>query len=52
MVGEDANGVIVGRHRSTGIARPKVWERARYFNEHQRLTAAIDAAEMDEHVHS
>ena len=52
MAGEDANGKIIGRHRSTGIARPKVWERARYFNEHQKLTAAIDASEMDELVGS
>ena len=48
MMGEDANGKVLGRHRSTGIARPKVWERARYYNEHTRLTAAIDAAEADE----
>src|SRR6185369_1603538 len=26
--GEDADGKIVGRHRSTGIARPKFWDRA------------------------
>ena len=29
IVGEDANGKIIGRHRSTGIGRPKFWERAR-----------------------
>ena len=35
--GEDANGRIIGRHRSTGIARPQFWDRARYFNEEKRL---------------
>jgi pilus assembly protein CpaF len=45
ILGEDANGKIIGRHRSTGIGRPKFWERARYFNEEQRLAAALDAAE-------
>ena len=30
IVGEDAAGNLVGRHRSTGIGRPKFWERARY----------------------
>jgi pilus assembly protein CpaF len=48
IVGEDANGRVIGRHRSTGIGRPAFWERARYFNEEQRLAAALDAAELDE----
>ena len=46
MMGEDAQGNIVGRHRSTGIGRPRFWERARYFGEEQRLAAALDAAEV------
>jgi pilus assembly protein CpaF len=45
ILGEDANGNLVGRHRSTGIGRPKFWERARYFGEESRLAAALDAAE-------
>jgi pilus assembly protein CpaF len=45
MLGEDANGKIVGRHRSTGIGRPRFWDRARYFGEEQRLAASLDAAE-------
>jgi pilus assembly protein CpaF len=45
MVGEDANGKIIGRHRATGIGRPRCWERARYYNEENRLAAALDAAE-------
>ena len=48
MVGEDANGKIIGRHRSTGIGRPRFWERARYFGEEKRLAAALDAAEVVE----
>ncbi len=43
MTGEDASGRIIGSHRSTGIGRPKFWERARYFGEEQRLAAALDA---------
>ena len=43
--GEDANGKIIGKHRSTGIARPKFWDRARYYNMEQELAAALDAAD-------
>ena len=46
LLGEDANGNLIGRHRSTGIGRPKFWERARYFGEEARLAAALDAAEV------
>ncbi|WP_375409912.1 CpaF family protein [uncultured Methylobacterium sp.] len=42
--GEDANGKLIGRHRSTGIGRPRFWERARYYGEDQALAAALDAA--------
>ncbi len=45
LIGEDANGNLIGRHRSTGIGRPKFWERARYYGEEARLAAALDAAE-------
>lgn len=45
MEGEDANGRIIGRHRSTGIGRPHFWDRARYYGEEQRLAAALDAME-------
>jgi pilus assembly protein CpaF len=44
ILGEDANGKIVGHHRSTGIGRPKFWERARYYGEEQALAMALDAA--------
>ncbi len=45
ILGEDANGRIIGRHRSTGIARPHFWDRARYFNEEKRLADALERAE-------
>ena len=50
LIGEDANGNIVGRHKSTGIGRPKFWDRARYFGEEKRLAAALDAALADDAV--
>ncbi|GHC67160.1 CpaF family protein [Limoniibacter endophyticus] len=43
IVGEDANGKLVGEHRSTGITRPYFWDRARYYNEEQRLLSALEA---------
>jgi pilus assembly protein CpaF len=48
MIGEDKNGRIVGKHRSTGIGQPRFWDRARYFGEDQRLAAALDASEAEE----
>ncbi len=48
IVGEDANGKIIGRHRSTGIARPHFWDRARYYNEERRLADALEKAEARE----
>lgn len=46
ILGEDAAGRLKGRHRSTGVGRPRFWERARYFGEETRLAAALDAAEV------
>lgn len=42
--GEDADGNILGKHKSTGIARPAFWDRARYYNREAELAAALDAA--------
>src|SRR5262249_41545352 len=39
LLGEDANGKLLGRHRSTGIGR------RRYQGEEKALAAATDAAE-------
>ncbi|MGD9783083.1 MAG: CpaF family protein [Hyphomicrobiaceae bacterium] len=46
IVGEDANGKIVGRHRSTGIARPRFWDRALYYKEENRLADALANSEV------
>ena len=46
ITGEDANGKIVGRHRSTGIARPRFWERAEYYGETERLARALAESEV------
>jgi pilus assembly protein CpaF len=43
--GEDEVGRIIGKHRSTGIARPSFWDRARYYNQHHALAAALDRAQ-------
>ncbi len=48
ITGEDAAGRLLGRHRSTGIGRPKFWDRARYFGEETRLAATLDAMEVTE----
>jgi pilus assembly protein CpaF len=45
IVGEDQNGRLIGRHRSTGMGRPRFWERARYYGEDGKLAAALDAME-------
>ena len=44
--GEDANGRVSGRHRTTGIARPHFWDKARYFGEEKRLTEVLAAGEV------
>ena len=46
VTGEDANGKLIGRHRSTGIARPRFWDRAAYYGEEGRLATALAAAEV------
>jgi pilus assembly protein CpaF len=45
MSGEDPSGKIIGVHRSTGVGRPRFWDRARYYNEETRLAAALDSME-------
>ena len=44
MTGEDDDGKIIGRHKSTGIARPAFWDRAKYYGKHVELAEALDAA--------
>jgi pilus assembly protein CpaF len=48
ILGEDAQGKLKGRHRSTGIGRPRFWDRARIYGEEGRLAAALDISELAE----
>jgi len=50
ITGEDAQDKIIGHHRSTGIARPRFWERAEYFGETGRLAQALSSAEVHDTV--
>ncbi|MBY0564177.1 MAG: CpaF family protein [Hyphomonadaceae bacterium] len=43
--GEDQHGRIIGRHRGTGVGRPRFWERARYFGLEKELAQALDESE-------
>jgi pilus assembly protein CpaF len=52
ILGENESGKIIGQHRSTGIGRPRFWERARYYGEEKRLAAALDAAATPEKQNS
>lgn len=46
ILGEDpSTGKLIGRHRSTGIARPRFWERAEYYGEQDRLAEALASSE-------
>lgn len=40
--GEDENGRVVGKHRGTGIGRPRFWDRASYYNLERELALALD----------
>ncbi|MFV0281960.1 MAG: CpaF family protein [Rhodoblastus sp.] len=48
IAGEDANGRLIGRHTSTGVGKPRFWDRARYYGEEERLAAALDAGEVSD----
>ena len=48
ITGEDANGKLIGRHRSTGIARPRFWDRAEYYGETERLARALAESEVSD----
>jgi pilus assembly protein CpaF len=47
ILGEDAHGMLIGRHRSTGITKPQLTERARYFNEEASLVEALEASNVE-----
>jgi pilus assembly protein CpaF len=46
ITGEDKNGKLIGRHRSTGIVRPRFWDRAQYYGEQDRLAQALSSSEI------
>lgn len=45
MSGDGENGNVLGKHKGTGIGRPRFWERAKYYNMEASLAEALDAAE-------
>ncbi|WP_116653292.1 CpaF family protein [Pelagibacterium sediminicola] len=47
ILGEDAAGNLLGRHRSTGITKPNFTEKARYFNEEAALVDALERANVE-----
>jgi len=47
ILGEDQNGNLMGRHRSTGITKPQFTERARYFNEEANLVEALEKSNVE-----
>ncbi len=50
ITGDSDDGTVQGRHRSTGIARPRFWDRALYYKEEGNLAEALAASEiLDEH---
>ena len=50
IMGEDPqSGMLLGRHRSTGITKPNFAERARYFNEEHNLVEALEKSNVEQH---
>lgn len=49
IMGEDQHGMLLGKHRSTGITKPQFAERARYFNEEPNLIEALEQANTEQH---
>jgi len=47
ITGEDAQGNLIGEHRSTGITKPQFNERARYYNEEPNLVAALERSNTE-----
>lgn len=48
ILGEDQSGMLLGRHRSTGITKPQFAERARYFNEEANLVEALERSNIEQ----
>ena len=49
IMGEDSSGMLMGKHRSTGITKPQFAERARYFNEEANLIEALEKSNTEQH---
>jgi len=47
IMGEDSNGMLMGKHHSTGITKPQFTERARYFNEEANLVEALETSNTE-----
>ena len=45
VTGEDDNGKLIGRHRGTGVLRPRFAERASYYGVGDQLTDALETLE-------
>ena len=49
ITGEDPNsGKLLGRHRSTGITRPRFFEKAEYYNQEKQLMRALAKSEVQD----
>ena len=45
VTGEDSDGNIIGQHKSTGVTKPKMFDRARYYKEDIQLATALENAQ-------
>ena len=43
ITGETASGKLLGQHLSTGVARPKFWERANYYGRGDELVSILES---------
>jgi pilus assembly protein CpaF len=46
IVGEDENGKLIGKHESTGVVKPAFWDKAKYYNIHEQLAAALSSGDL------
>ncbi|HCY99562.1 MAG TPA: protein kinase [Rhodobacter sp.] len=45
--GDDGHGHVIGRHSGTGINQPKIWSKAVYYGEQNKLAAALQIANSE-----
>ncbi|MGL1922625.1 MAG: CpaF family protein [Hyphomicrobiales bacterium] len=48
ILGEDENGKLIGQHQSAGIVKPHFWDKAKYYNEHEKLAEALTNSAAEE----